>query len=54
MWPGPLSVLKKLKTGAMLPVLSLGGPLLGVLKCLRNGMKEKKKLNEMHGVSEDK
>lgn len=36
------------------PVLSSGGPLLGVLKCLRNGMKEKKKLNEMHGVSEGK
>lgn len=32
----------------------LRGPLLGVLKCLRNGMKEKKKLNEMHGVSEGK
>lgn len=39
---------------AMLPVLSSGGPLLGVLKCLRNGMKEKKKLNEMHGISEGK
>lgn len=39
---------------AMLPVLSSGGHFLGVLKCLRNGIKEKKKLNEMHGVSEGK
>ena len=48
-------MLKKLKTlGPCCLFSAQGGPLLGVLKCLRNGMKEKKKLNEMHGVSEGK